>query len=103
MHLRKILSSSDLVSDFGKLVPFHILFWQKFQVHLVSSGENENEIVRSRERRRRGRGNGHRPMCDAHANEAAAEFDLKHAGKSKKKQQSCTWITHFIGNHDIRE
>ena len=43
----------------------------------------------------------HGPMCDAHANEAAAEFDLKHAGKSKKKQQSCTRITHFIGNHDI--
>ena len=39
-------------------------------------------------------------MCDAHANEAAAEFDLKHTGKSKKKQQSCTRITHFIGNHD---
>ena len=44
-----------------------------------------------------------RPMCDAHPNEAAAEFDLKHAGKSRKKQQSCTRITHFIGNHDIRE
>ena len=45
----------------------------------------------------------HRPMCDAHPNEAAAEFDLKHAGKNRKKQQSCTRITHFIGNHDIRE
>ena len=45
----------------------------------------------------------HRPMCDAHPNEAAAEFDLKHTGKSRKKQQSCTRITHFIGNHDIRE
>ena len=38
----------------------------------------------------------HIPMCDAHANEAAAEFDLKHAGKSKKKQQSCTGKTHFM-------
>ena len=45
----------------------------------------------------------HRPMCDAHANEAAAEFDLKLAGKGKKKQQSCIRKTHFIGNHDLRE
>ena len=44
-----------------------------------------------------------RPMCDAHANEAAAEFDLKLAGKGKKKQQSCIRKTHFIGNHDLRE
>ena len=45
----------------------------------------------------------HRPMCDAHANEAAAEFDLKLAGKGKKKQQSCIRKTHFIGNHDLCE
>ena len=34
-------------------------------------------------------------MFDARGNQAAAGFDLKHAGQSKKKRQSCIRKIHF--------
>ena len=42
-------------------------------------------------------------MCDAHANEASREFDLKQEGRSRKKRRSCPRKTHFIGNQHLRK